>query len=78
MKETTEYLTNVVGIVNAAREFNPRIGNRIRHYYNEQGKIVVFLTNNAKITIGLSYAQDGAHTMSKEELKKVAESYILL
>lgn len=75
MKETTDYLTNVNCIVSAAKRYNPNIGNRVKHYYNEQAKIVVLLTGDAKITIGLSYAQDGAHTMSVVEIEKVAATY---
>lgn len=75
MKETTDYLNNVNGIVNAARRFNPKIGSRIKHFYNENFQIAVMLTGNGAITIGLSYAQDGVHTMSDAEIHRVADTY---
>jgi hypothetical protein len=75
MKETSDYLSNVNGIVNAARRFNPEIGSRIKHFYNENFQIAVLLTGNGTITIGLAYAQDGIKTMSNAEIQKIAETY---
>lgn len=74
MTPTTDYLNNIIGIVNAAKRFNPKIGNRIQHFYNENFGISVLLTGKGAINIGLAYAQDGVGTMSDEEIQKVVDT----
>lgn len=75
MQETTEHAANIAGIVNAARKYNPEIGNRVKHFINENFGYTVQLTGKGAIKIGRSYAQDGVHTMSEEEIQAVASTY---
>jgi hypothetical protein len=77
MKETTDFLKNIVDILHLARKKNKKIGARIKHFYGSKEKIKVQLTGKGWVIIDTLWAEKGAAEMSKEEILAVAESYRL-
>jgi hypothetical protein len=75
MKETTDYLDNIVGIVHAARKKNKKIGARLKHFYLNKEKIRVELTGRGYLTIDVAYAKDGAAQLSKEIILTISETF---
>jgi hypothetical protein len=77
MKETTDYLENIVGIVHAARKKNKKIGARLRHFYASKDRIKIQLTGKGWVSIETAWAVNGITGMSQEDLKKVVDSFEL-
>jgi hypothetical protein len=75
MKETTDYLENVVDILHAARKKNKKIGARLKHFYGSKEKIKVQLTGKGWVVIETVWAEKGLSAMSKEDLLSVVVSF---
>jgi hypothetical protein len=75
MKETTDYLDNIVDIVHAARKKNKKIGARLKHFYLNKEKIRVQLTGKGYLTIEVSHAKDGLGLLSKEAIQLIADTF---
>jgi hypothetical protein len=75
MKETTDFLENIVDILHAARKRNKKIGARLKHFYGSMEQIKVQLTGKGSIMIDTVLAEKGITGISKEELHKVVDSF---
>jgi hypothetical protein len=75
MKETTDYLKNIVDILHSARKRNKRIGARLKHFYGSKEQIKVQLTGKGWVMIDTALAEKGAAAASKEEVQKVVDSF---
>ena len=77
MKETTDYIDNIMDIVLACRTKNKMIGARLKHFYSDKETIVVKLTGNAQITLPVLIAENGVSQMTKEAIQRIADSFQL-
>jgi len=78
MKETTDYLDNIVDILHAARKKNKKIGARLKHFYGSKEQIKVQLTGKGSIMIDTAAAEKGVSGLSKDEIQKVVDSFKLI
>jgi hypothetical protein len=75
MKETTDYLGNILDILHAARKKNKKIGARLKHFYGSKEHMKVSLTGKGWVTVQTAFAVKGVKEMSKEEIMEVVESF---
>ncbi|MDQ3190292.1 MAG: hypothetical protein M3Q58_01725 [Bacteroidota bacterium] len=75
MKETTDYLDNIMDIVLACRKINGKVGARLKHYYEDDKTIIVKLSGNAQITVPLIIAENGVSQLTKEAIQKIVETF---
>jgi hypothetical protein len=75
MKETTDYLKNIVDILHFARKRNKKIGARLKHFYGSKEQIKVQLTGKGWVMVDTALALKGPVEASKEEIQKVVDSF---
>ncbi len=75
MKETIDYLENIVDILHVARKKNKKIGARLKHFYGSKEQIKVQLTGKGWVMIDVIIAQNGVRELNKDAIQKVVDSF---
>jgi predicted nucleotidyltransferase len=75
MKETTDYLENIMDIVLACRKRNKKIGARLKHFHLNKETMLVKLTGNGSLKIPVLIAENGVSQMTKESIQRIADSF---
>jgi len=75
MKETTDYLENIMDIVHTCRKRNDKIGARQKHFYVNKDTIRIHLSGNAQLTLSVLIAENGVSQMTKEAIKGIVETF---
>jgi hypothetical protein len=75
MKETTDYLQNIVEILHICRKKNKKIGARLKHWYGSKEQIKIQLTGKGWVMMDTVTAEGGVSKLSPESIQKVVDSF---
>jgi hypothetical protein len=75
MRETSDYLENIVNLLYVIRKKNQNIGARLKHFYISETRIMVRLTGNGWITLELALAVNGVQEITDADIQKVLHTF---
>jgi hypothetical protein len=75
MKETTQYLENIIEIIHLCRKKNKKIGARLSHKVVNKEHIMVKLTGGGNLHIPILLAENGVSQLTTEAVIAIVATF---